>query len=337
MMLPGLSLALLDAIEEPAMVVVGERVDAANSSARAVLGERIVGRDVRFVLRHPDALELIFAGRGGEQELSSLDGREQPWTISVRPLPEGVQLVRLLDRSAVRSTERMRVDFVANASHELRTPLTTMIGYSETLAETGPIDEALRIQFGTTIHGEARRMLRIVEDLMSLSRIEADRFVPPTDAVSLDEIARIAAEHGQVLARQRKCAIEVDLDPAGPIAGDFGQLLQLADNLVGNAVRYGCIGEATAIRVTTRVENRRAVLRVIDEGDGILLEHLPRVTERFYRVDAARSRDSGGTGLGLSIVKHIAERHRATLDIRSQVGKGTEVIVSFPLLEDPAT
>ena len=175
-------------------------------------------------------------------------------------------------------------------------------------------------------------MLRIVEDLMSLSRIEADRFVSPTEAVTIDEIARIAAEHGQVLARQRGCAIETDLEPSGPIAGDFGQLLQLADNLVGNAVRYGCLDHRSAIRVTTRIEGGRAVLRVIDQGDGIAPEHLPRLTERFYRVDAARSRDSGGTGLGLAIVKHIAERHRATLEIRSEPGRGTEVIVAFPLL-----
>lgn len=332
MSLPGLSLALLDAIEEPALVVEREKVVAANNPALTLLGERIVGRDVRFVLRHPDALEVILPGRGGAREIGSLGGREQPWTIIVRPLPDGVQLVRLVDRSATLSAERMRTDFVANASHELRTPLTTMIGYAETLAEDGAIDEALRVRFGTTIHGEARRMLRIVEDLMSLSRIEADRFVPPIDAVALDEIARIAADNARPLARQRGCAIELCVEPAGPIAGDFGQLLQLADNLVGNAIRYGSAADDASITIATSVETGRAVLRVTDRGEGIAPQHLPRLTERFYRVDAARSRDSGGTGLGLSIVKHIAERHRASLDIRSNVGRGTEVTVAFPLL-----
>ena len=331
MALPGLSLALLDAIEEPALILNNERVGAANARAREVLGERIVGRDVRFVLRHPDALDLILPGLGGERELSSLGAREQPWTLVVRPLPEGVQLVRLIDRSAERAAERMRVDFVANASHELRTPLTTMIGYAETLAEDAPIEDALRARFGGMIHGEARRMLRIIEDLMSLSRIEANRFVAPDETVALDEIARIASENARHLARLNNCSIVTAIASAGPIAGDFGQLLQLADNIIANAIRYGCAGGG-AVTIATRTEDGRARLRISDDGDGIASEHLARITERFYRVDSARSRDSGGTGLGLSIVKHIAERHRASLDIRSTVGSGTIVDVSFPLL-----
>ena len=297
-----------------------------------MLGERIVGRDIRFVLRHPDALDIILPGRGGSGEIGALGGREQPWTIIVRPLPEGIQLVRLVDRSATLSAERMRTDFVANASHELRTPLTTMIGYAETLAEGGRIEEAIRVRFGATIHREARRMMRIVEDLMSLSRIEADRFIPPLDAVALDEIAGIAADNARPLARQRGCSMALSVESAGPIAGDFTQLLQLADNLVGNAIRYGSAAADATITIATLVEAGRAVLRVTDRGEGIAPEHLPRLTERFYRIDAARSRDSGGTGLGLSIVKHIAERHRASLDIRSNVGRGTEVSVAFPLL-----
>ena len=332
MSLTGLSLALLDAIEEPALVVEAEKVVAANNSALTLLGERIVGRDIRFVLRHPDALDIILPGRGGSGEIGALGGREQPWTIIVRPLPQGIQLVRLVDRSATLSAERMRIDFVANASHELRTPLTTMIGYAETLAEGGRIEEAIRVRFGATIHREARRMMRIVEDLMSLSRIEADRFIPPLDAVALDEIAGIAADNARPLARQRGCSIALSVEPAGPIAGDFTQLLQLADNLVGNAIRYGAAAADATITIATSVEAGRAVLCVTDHGEGIAPEHLPRLTERFYRIDAARSRDSGGTGLGLSIVKHIAERHRASLDIRSNLGRGTEVSVAFPLL-----
>lgn len=335
MSLPGLSLALLDAIEEPALVVRQERVEAANTPARALLGDVIVGRDIRLVLRHPDALDVILPGIGGEREIDSLRGRMQPWTIIVRPLPEGVQLVRLVDRSAARAAERMRVDFVANASHELRTPLTNMIGYAETLAEVGPIEDGLRSHFGAVIHGEARRMLRIVEDLMSLSRIEADRFVTPGERLSLDEIARISADNNGLLAHRSGGAIALDLAPAGPVAGDFGQLLQLADNLVGNALRYGCLASGpSTVTIRTTIEGDRAVLRVIDQGEGIAPDHLTRVTERFYRVDAARSRDSGGTGLGLSIVKHIAERHGARLDIRSEVGRGTDVAVAFPLLRD---
>ena len=331
MSLPTLSLALLDAIEEPALVVEEERVAAANPPALAILGERIVGRDIRFVLRHPDALDLILDGAGGECQLNALGGHERPWTLTVSPLPEKAQLVRLIDRSAAASAERMRVDFVANASHELRTPLTSMIGYAETLAEDAPIDDELRARFGTMIHGEARRMLRIIEDLMSLSRIEADRFVPPADRLTLDEVARIAVDNGRALAIQRGCLLTSAIAPAGPIAGDFGQLLQLTDNLIANAIRYGCGADGGQVTIGTAIEDGRAVLRVTDQGEGIAPEHLSRITERFYRVDAARSRDSGGTGLGLSIAKHIVERHLARLEIRSTVGVGTEVTVAFPL------
>ncbi len=332
MPLPGLSVALIEAIEEPALVLEQERVEAANAPARGLLGQQIVGRDIRFVLRHPDALDIILAGTGGERELSALGGGDRRWTLTVRPLTAGMQLIRLLDRSAARVAEQMRVDFVANASHELRTPLTTIIGYAETLAEEAPLDEDLRARFGAQIDGEARRMLRIIEDLMSLSRIEADRFVAPSGAVALDEVARSAAANGRPLAQQRGCEIETAITSAGPVAGDLPLLEQLADNLVANAIRYGCGRGNGRVTVGAYEADGVAVLRVADEGEGIAPEHLARITERFYRVDAARSRDSGGTGLGLSIVKHIAERHRAKLEIRSVAGRGTEVLVSFPLL-----
>ncbi|HMI40846.1 MAG TPA: histidine kinase dimerization/phospho-acceptor domain-containing protein, partial [Sphingomicrobium sp.] len=199
--------ALLDAIEEPALLVTDQRITAANQSARDLLGARIEGSDVRLAIRHPEALEHILAGKPGKVALVGLGGAERPWELSISSLANGVQLVRMTDRSAARAAERMRVDFVANASHELRTPLATIIGYAETLSEADRIDPATRTRFGETIHAEARRMLRIVEDLMSLSRIEADRFVTPRDHVSLEEIARIAAENGRPLAEARGCRI----------------------------------------------------------------------------------------------------------------------------------
>ena len=225
--------ALLDAIEEPALLVADQRITAANRSARELLGARIEGSDIRLAIRHPEALDHILAAKPGKIAMVGLGGAERPWELSVRPLSIGMQLIRLTDRSAARAAERMRVDFVANASHELRTPLATIIGYAETLSETGEIDPATRTRFGGTIHAEARRMLRIVEDLMSLSRIEADRFVAPQDRVSLDEIARIAAENGRLLAEARGCRIVVEVEP-GPAARSRAisrQLLQLTDNL----------------------------------------------------------------------------------------------------------
>jgi two-component system phosphate regulon sensor histidine kinase PhoR len=322
---------VLEAIEEPALIVERELVKAANHSARQLLGSQIIGRDIRLAIRQPSALSTILAGREADLEVVGIGDADRSWNLTVRPLAKGSVLVRLTDRSVVRSAERMRTDFVANASHELRTPLATIIGYAETLTEDGPVDEATRARFGATIEAEARRMLRIVEDLMSLSRIEADRFRPPDEHVDLGEVARIAIENAAPLLDRRKCRIDADVGQTlPPVAGDFGQLLQLADNLIGNAIRYGCTDKSCSIAVKVFAEGSRVAMIVMDRGDGIAPEHLPRLTERFYRVDSARSRESGGTGLGLAIVKHIVERHRGTLDIRSAPGRGTEVSVSLP-------
>ncbi len=322
--------AVLDAIDEPALIVRRGSVEAANQAALALLGQQMIGRDLRFAIRHPLALTTILAGDNADIELVGIGSAERPWHLSVRSLPGGA-MVRLSDRTALRAAERMRTDFVANASHELRTPLATIIGYAETLADEGPVEEPMRVRFGATIQSEARRMLRIVEDLMSLSRIEADRYRAPDERVDLGEVARIAVEHAATLAERRGCTLEASIEPSlPPVMGDFGQLLQLADNLLGNAIRYGCSDRSCVARISIRIQGNQVTLTVSDEGDGISTEHLPRLTERFYRVDSARSRESGGTGLGLAIVKHIVERHRGTLDIRSEPGRGTDVAVSLP-------
>ncbi|MBA3666603.1 MAG: ATPase [Sphingomonas sp.] len=324
--------ALLDAFEEPTLIVRLGLVDLANRAARALLGEAIAGRDLRLAIRHPLALETIQAGRTAEVQLAGIGAADRPWRLAVSPIGIAGTLVRLYDRSPLESAERTRTDFVANASHELRTPLATIIGYAETLAEPGAIGEEMRERFGATIQVEARRMLRIVEDLMSLSRIEAERYRAPGEQVDLGEVIRIAIDHAAGLAERRGCRIEAMIAADPPLMrGDFAQLLQLADNLIANAVRYGCTMTSCTIFVSLYVEGERLQLAVRDEGDGIAPEHLPRLTERFYRVDSARSRESGGTGLGLAIVKHIVERHRGVLDIRSTPGNGTEAIVTMPL------
>ncbi len=324
--------ALLEALDEPALIVGGGRTLAANGAARALLGESIVDRDIRIAIRHPQALAAVLAGKRADVAVIGLGSAERPWQLSVRPFGRGSVLIRLIDRTAVIAAERMRVDFVANASHELRTPLATISGFAETLAEDGPLDDAPRARFGATIHTEAARMLRIIEDLMGLSRIEADRFVAPRDTVDLCAIARIAAQQTQALADRKGCTVEVAcVEETMLVVGDHAQLLQVADNLISNAVRYGCGPKAPQVRVEVRREAGRGLLRITDQGDGIAPDHLPRVTERFYRVDPARSRESGGTGLGLAIVKHIVERHRGSLDIRSWPGAGTTVDVRLPL------
>jgi two-component system phosphate regulon sensor histidine kinase PhoR len=322
---------MISALDEPALIVSHGRTIAANQAARSLFGQAIEGADVRLAIRHPDAVPLLMSNRPGEVELTGIGGADRPWHLTARSIGADQLLIRLEDRSAATAAERMRTDFVANASHELRTPLATVIGYAETLAEDGPVPDEMRARFGKTIELEARRMSRIVEDLMSLSRIEADRYRAPGEPVAMDEVARIAVEQVAPLADRRGCKIELQVaEKVAKIAGDFSQLLQLTDNLVANAIRYGCNAHHSLVTVSVNSELGRTVLTVRDEGDGIAPEHLPRLTERFYRVDPARSRDSGGTGLGLAIVKHIVERHRGTIEIRSRPGEGTQVAVSLP-------
>ena len=328
---PELARSLIDVLDEPALIVSGSRTIAANKTARALLGQQIEGSDVRFAIRHPEGLRAVLSGNPADLELVGIGSPDRPWTLSVRPIEDGQIFVRLIDQSASRAAERMRVDFVANASHELRTPLATIAGYAETLGDDGDVDSETRQRFGGVILGEAKRMLRIVEDLMSLSRIEAERFIPPRDKLDLGAVARIAIENAAALAAAHGCSVELAIeDNLPPIEGDFAQLVQTADNLIANAIRYGCTADRMRVLVEVRRQGDRAMLTVSDEGEGMAAEHLPRLTERFYRVDAARSADSGGTGLGLAIVKHIVERHRGTLDIRSAPGRGTTVEVRLP-------
>ena len=327
-----LARALISVLDEPALVVEGSRTIAANESARRLLGQHIEGTDVRFAIRHPEALANILSARVADVDLVGIGSPDRPWKLTVRPLQRGMSLVRLVDQSAGRAAERMRVDFVANASHELRTPLATIAGYAETLADKGEVDDETRRRFGGTILGESKRMLRIVEDLMSLSRIEAERFMAPREAVDLGEIAKLAADNAGPLAAAPACTIELRIDESlPPVTGDFAQLLQTADNLVANAIRYGCASKGMTVTIEVKRDGDRALFAVRDQGDGIAAEHLPRLTERFYRVDDARSRDGGGTGLGLAIVKHIVERHSGTLEIRSAPERGTSVEVRLPL------
>jgi len=321
---------IIDALDEPTFIVDATRIALANASARKLLGEQIEGRDVRLAIRHPQALDFILAHRSGEIDVTGIGELGRAWRLLIKSIGASV-MVRMVDRSAAVSAEKMRVDFVANASHELRTPLAAIIGYSETLADGDDLTDELRSSFSRTIGDEAHRMLRIVEDLMNLSRVEAHRFVKPTELVSIREVIDAAVTNARSVSDARKCQVTIDLsDDLTQFPGDFDQLVQVFDNLLTNAIRYGCTGRSCTIEVSVKQEADFLAIAVADEGAGIAKEHLPRLTERFYRVDAARSRESGGTGLGLAIVKHIVERHRGSLDIASELGKGTIVTVRLP-------
>ena len=322
----------LGVLDDPALVLRRGLVLHANAAAKALLGGQIEGADVRLAIRNPAALGWILPGQIGDVDVTGIGGFGRPWTLSIRALDEGRILLRFMDKSAAAAAERMRVDFVANASHELRTPLTAIAGYAETLADDDDLDRETRVKFGQTIRSEARRMLRIIEDLMGLSRIEADRFVAPTQKVSLGEIVTSSAEQAKPAAEAAGMDFEIDITPNLPsVAGDRAQLAQLCDNLISNAIRYGRGGDGEPLRIAVEKIDSAIRLTVADSGPGIPGDHLPRLTERFYRVDAARSRVTGGTGLGLAIVKHLVERHRGTLDIRSTVGRGTTVTVTIPV------
>ena len=321
---------MLDALAEPVLVLGGPRILAANRAARELLGDHIIGEDARTAIRHPAAAAVLAGTSDGEPvALAGLGSPDQRWDIRVAAIGDGRRLVHLADRSGSHAAERMRVDFVANASHELRTPLASILGYVETLLDEAGEDPALRARFLKIVLDEARRMDRLVDDLMSLSRIEAEKFRTPAEVINLADLvdktqAELADAHN---GRGRDIILEYEPGAYVPVLGDASQLSQLLHNLIGNAMKYGRPG--TPIRVSLTREKGTVRLVVADQGEGIPPEHLPRLTERFYRVDPGRSRSIGGTGLGLAIVKHIAERHRGRLEISSRLGEGTRVAVTL--------
>lgn len=318
---------LLEHLQTPAMIVARRLVTFANTAAKELLGAHIVGQDVRIAIRDPVAIDLILADTGGVANVPGLSIGGSVWEIDSAVLGPNERLVSLYDRSVQSSVARAHADFVANASHELRTPLATILGYVETLMNPkAGGDEATREKFLDTIRHEAMRMQALVSDLMSLSRIEANKHEVPgntLDAVMLvKEVAGEFSATGNVRVRP-------DCDTA-MIRGDRAQIAQVLRNLIDNAVKYGRKGGLVEV-VVEATDTGWVLIAVNDEGEGIAPEHLPRLTERFYRADTSRSRAAGGTGLGLSIVKHIVERHRGRFDITSRQGHGTTASLMLPL------
>jgi two-component system, OmpR family, phosphate regulon sensor histidine kinase PhoR len=308
------------------------RIALANDAALALLGKHIAGADIRTAIRHPaviDALSSTAPGGATGVDIVDFQRPGDRWQVAIISLAEGQQLLMLDDRSAIDAADRMRSDFVANASHELRTPLAAILGYVETLDQMQPADgDPVARRFLGIIDREARRMQQLVADLISISRIEAERYRRPTTSVDLAElITRVVADIRSA-APERGADITADFLSAAPLPGDAAQLTQLLHNIIGNAMKYGRAG--TPVRVALTGDDAHWTLIISDVGDGIAPEHLPRLTERFYRVDDARSRAVGGTGLGLAIVKHIAERHRGRLLIDSELGTGTTVTLTLP-------
>ena len=331
---------MIDLIEPfglPMLMLDKDRIAGANAAAREALGQHVVGQDARVALRHPEAIALLEAPSGTAM-VKGMTGPRSIWQVSRVPIDQRFSLIELVNRTAEADISRSHTDFVANASHELRTPLASIIGYIETLSEPdAKVDRATSKRFHLIVLREARRMQTLVEDLMALSRIEAEKHDPPRESVDLAMLVRgITHEIAESVHDEADGAHHVVYAGAKDgltVAGDRQQLDQLVRNLIDNALKYGDPVKPVVVGVVHA--GNEAVLMVRNEGEGIAPEHLPLITRRFYRTDPGRSRAAGGTGLGLAIVKHIVERHRGRFDITSKVGVGTTVTARFKLSAAP--
>jgi two-component system, OmpR family, phosphate regulon sensor histidine kinase PhoR len=338
--------AILDALPDPVVLLDRNRkVIAANDSATKTLGERLRDRDLSQSLRHPEALDAV-----GEV-LAGADYRSISITLPA-PVPKSYELhivgldlksknspraiLVLHDVTATRAAEQMRADFVANVSHELRSPLSSLLGFIETLKGAAKDDQRARERFLDIMEDEAGRMSRLIRDLLSLSRVESEEHVLPAGRVDVSQMLRQVNDALSIRAKGRNVNILLDISEGlPPVPGDADELQEVFHNLVDNAIKYGRADGVVRISVDEidRIPDLGGAgirINISDEGDGIEPEHLPRLTERFYRIDKGRSREMGGTGLGLAIVKHIISRHRGRLMIDSAIGVGTTFSIFLP-------
>jgi two-component system phosphate regulon sensor histidine kinase PhoR len=349
---------ILDRLPDPLILFDRDRqVVRGNRAAHELFGERIAGRDLSAVVRNPDVLDAADAVLKGEESEAAVEFAlpvpvERDYLAGIISLPtpaaDGtVAILRLHDLSDIKRTEQMRADFVANVSHELKTPLTTLIGYIETLRGAARGDEEARARFLSVMESQAARMNNLVDDLLSLSRIQLEEHMPPTGRVGLADVLGATSDALAETAKARGQTIALDIPDDVPVViGDRHELIQVFQNLIDNAVKYGAENSTIRVAATRAAPAAGMALRpgdagvvavaVADEGEGIARQHLPRLTERFYRVDPARSRELGGTGLGLAIVKHIVHRHRGELRVESALGKGTTFTVYLPAAGEQA-
>lgn len=326
---------LIEQFSLPVLLLDRNRIIIANGAARVVFGGHIVGQDAKVALRHPQAVALLERKKGGSATIQGLTSPRSIWQVTRHAINERYWVIELHNRTAEADISRAHTDFVANASHELRTPLASIIGYVETLTdEEETVDKETSRKFLDTVLREARRLQSLVSDLMSLSRIEAEKHDRPAEKIDLAKLVAKAAKEAGSTKDKARVKVEVPNYPV-PLRGDTQQLEQLVRNLIDNALKYGSQVEPVDV-VLEMEEGDRAALKVTDRGEGIDPEHIPHLTRRFYRTDPGRSRAAGGTGLGLAIVKHIVERHRGRLDISSTRGQGTVVTVRLPTIEQPA-
>jgi two-component system phosphate regulon sensor histidine kinase PhoR len=324
-----------------------DRVIAFNAAATSIAPALRPGEPALIALRTPELVDAIRrAGKSGASqrveffERVPLDRWFEAFVTPVRlDGEEGAPDILMLtfnDLTPLRRVEEMRADFVANASHELRTPLAALLGFVETLQGPARNDPAARDKFLAIMQQQAARMARLIDDLLSLSRIELNAHLRPNTPVDLAPVVRQVVDGLQTLARDREVVINVDIKSAAPLVvlGDRDELIRALENLVENALKYGAAGkrvDITLSQVRSGAGAAEARIAVRDYGPGIPPEHLPRLTERFYRVDAADSRAQGGTGLGLALVKHVLNRHGGRVSIDSTLGQGAGFVMLLPL------
>ena len=330
------ALDLAAAIPDPVIFFdAGGTVVHVNAAASDAFGPLRPGSPIRLTFRTPEMQDLVsrvVEGVGGDGvDFAERIPVERLFRVTAAPVGETRNLFLLVfkDQSEARRIDRMRADFIANASHELRTPLASISGFIETLRGPAKDDVKARAHFLEIMEAQTGRMARLIDDLLSLSRLEMKTYSRPGETVDIAAILERVVDALRPLANELGVVVEKEID-RGPLTvrGDRDELFQVFENLVENACKYGQAGKRIIVSATRRQEGIVAAVR--DFGPGIPKEHIPRITERFYRVDVENSRAQKGTGLGLAIVKHILTRHNARLDIWSQPGEGARFSVYFP-------
>ena len=338
---PPNAAAVIDALPDPAVLVAPDQsILHQNEAAASAFGTSLPGVNVRMKFRAPELRELIERAvterRPATLPRYSLAAGDMWFDVHISPVsPSGSESARpyymlvFRDRTDAMRLDRVRADFVANASHELRTPLTSLIGYIDTLRGPARDDEAARERFLGIMAQQAGRMNRLVEDLTQLSRAERRERLPARNVIDLTATVADAVDTARPLFEDAGVGLVFEADDLLHVAGDRDELVRVVENLIENARSYGASGGKVAVRVWREMDQARVGVR--DWGPGIAAEHLPRLTERFYRVDVETSRAHRGTGLGLAIVKHVLKRHGSRLDIRSKLGEGAEFSFGLPL------
>lgn len=342
-----IQLPLLNAFTDPVFLLKGDQsIIIANDAAEMLFGEALTGASIVRAIRHPDALMCVDRVLAGASEAEATITLSAPVETMYRVRAKGLApsspsepriVLTLKDISDIHDAEQMRSDFIANLSHELKSPLTALIGFIETIRGPARDDAQARDRFLDVMSREADRMNRLINDLLSLSKVEVKKRIKPSESVDVIDILENVINTLSVQEQFRGKAVALDIQTdERSLLGDHDELVQVFHNLIENALKYSAPDGAVNIQVEAPIKKagvRGAAMSIVvkDEGPGIERSHIPRLTERFYRVDDDRSREKGGTGLGLAIVKHIVNRHRGRLMIQSEKDVGSTFSVILPL------